>query len=104
MELAEARRAAQSELETFSAPDNPLQLVEDGDVADIGWAWVYAFSTARWFVTRDPADAPPPGAGPIVVLKDSGATFHLASTPSFDQQLASYARAHDLPTPATLGW
>lgn len=104
MELAEARRAAQAELESFSSAENPLQLVEDADVADIGWAWVYAWSTARWFQTRDPADAAGPGAGPIVVLKDSGETFHLGSTPSFDMQLAEYADAHGLPAPAALGW
>jgi hypothetical protein len=40
----------------------------------------------------------------VVVVKDSGATFHLASSPSFLQQLAEYAAAHGLPEPAPLGW
>jgi hypothetical protein len=104
MELAEARGAAQAELDRFSTEDNPLQLVDDADVADIGWGWVYAWSTRRWFETRDPADAPPPGIGPVVVLKDTGDTFHLGSTPSFDAQLAQYARDTGLPAPAPLGW
>ena len=91
MELAEARAAAQAELDSFSSPDNPLRLVDDADVADVGWGWVWAWSTARWFETRDPADAPPPGDGPVVVVKETGETFHLGSTPAFDQQLAEYA-------------
>ncbi len=104
MELAEARAAAESELAGMASPDNPLQLVDDGDVADIGWGWVYAWNTARWFATRDPADLAGPGAGPVVVVKDSGETFHLDSTPSFDIQLAEYATARGLPAPAPLGW
>ena len=104
MELAEAREAAQAELDSFSSTENPLQLVDDADVADIGWGWVYAWNTARWFQTRDPADLAGPGAGPVVVVKDSEATFHLGSTPSFDQQLADYAAAHGLDAPVPLGW
>lgn len=104
MELAEARRAAQAELDTFSSPEHPLQLVEDRYVADIGWAWVYDWNTARYYQTRDPADGAGPGAGPVVVVKESGQTFHLGSTPSFDEQLADYAAAHGLPAPSPLGW
>jgi hypothetical protein len=104
MDLAEARGAAEAELQTFSSPDNPLRLVADADVSDVGWGWVWAWSTARWFETRDPADAPPPGAGPVVVVKESGETFHLSSTPAFDLQLEEYAAQHGLPAPAPLGW
>ncbi len=104
MELAEARRAAQAELDTFSSAEHPLRLVEDRYVADIGWAWVYDWNTARYYETRDPADAAGPGAGPVVVVKESGQTFHLGSTPSFDEQLADYAAAHGLPAPGPLGW
>jgi hypothetical protein len=39
MDLAEARAAAQAELDSFSSPEFPLRLVEDADVADIGWGW-----------------------------------------------------------------
>ncbi len=104
MELAEARAAAEAELESFSSPEFPLRLVDDADVADIGWGWVWAWNTARWFETRDPADLAGPGAGPVVVVKDSGAAFHLGSAPSFDRQLAEYAQEHGLGTPAPLGW
>jgi Immunity protein 35 len=104
MDLAEARGAAQAKLDAFSTADNPLQLVGDDAVADVGWGWVFAYSTRRWFETRDDADAPPPGIGPIVVVKDSGETFTLGSTPSFDMQLAEYADRHDLPAPTPLGW
>lgn len=104
MELAEARIAAEAELATFSSPEHPLRLVDDADVADIGWGWVYAFNTARWFTTRDPADLAGPGAGPVVVVKDSGEAFHLDSTPSFDQQLADIAAERGLGAPVPLGW
>ena len=104
MELAEARGAAQAELDRISSPTVPLRLVDDSDVADVGWGWVYAWNTARWFETRDPADSAGPGAGPVVVVKDSGEAFHLGSTPSYDEQLADYAAARGLPAPAPLGW
>lgn len=104
MELAEAREAAQAELDSMSSESNPLRLVDDADVADVGWGWVYAWNTARWFSTRDPADLAGPGAGPVVVVKDSGQTFHLGSSPSFDEQLGGYAAAHGLPEPVPLGW
>lgn len=104
MELAEARGNAQAELDGMSSTANPLQLVEDADVADVGWGWVWAWNTARWFATRDPADLAGPGAGPIVVLKESGETLHLASTPSYDRQLAEIARERGLGEPVPLGW
>jgi hypothetical protein len=104
VDRTEARAAAEAELATFSSADNPLRLVDEADVADVGWGWVYAFNTVRWFETRDPADVAPPGAGPIVVVADSGDVFHLDSTPSFDVQLAGYADRHGLPAPVPLGW
>lgn len=104
MELAEAREAAQVELDSMSSESDPLRLVDDADVADVGWGWVYAWNTARWFQTRDPADLAGPGAGPVVVVKDTGETFHLSSSPSFDEQLAEHARARGLGEPVPLGW
>lgn len=104
MELAEARAAAEAELATMSSPEHPLRLVEDADVADVGWGWVYAWNTARWFETRDPADLAGPGAGPVVVVKGSGEAFHLSSSPAFDLQLADYAAGRGLPAPTPLGW
>ena len=104
MELAEARGAAQAELDRMSSAAHPLRLVDDTDVADIGWGWVWAWNTARWFETRDPADAPPPGDGPVVVVKQTGETFRLGSTPAFDLQLAEFAKHRGLPPPPPLGW
>lgn len=104
MELAEARAAAQAELDGISSAANPLQLVQDADVADIGWGWVWAWNTARWFATGDPADLAGPGAGPIVVVKETGETFHLASAPAYDRQLVEHARARGLGEPVPLGW
>ena len=104
MERTRARTAAQAELDHLSSSDNPLQLVDDDDVVDIGWAWVYAWNTVRWFRTHDPADQAGPGAGPIVVVKGSEAAFALASAPSFDLQLREYAAEHGLAAPTQLGW
>lgn len=106
MDQAEAREAAQAELDRLAetAYGEPLQLIDDAYVADVGWAWVYAWNTARYYRTRDAADAAGPGAGPVVVVKESGETFPLRSSPSFDRQLADYAGAHGLPEPAPLGW
>jgi hypothetical protein len=52
---------------------------------------------------------PRPGhaAGPRpgwVVVPAEGEAFLLDSTPSYDVQLAAYARAHGLPPPPPLGW
>src|SRR3954462_8513881 len=104
MELAEARAAAQAELDSFSSPENPLRLVDDADVADVGWGWVWAWSTARWFETRDPAAAPPPGAGTVAEVNATGETFHLGSTPAFDLQLAEAANDLGREPPPPLGW
>jgi len=104
MELAEARVAAQAELDRMSSASNPLRLFDDQFATDVGWGWVWAWNTARWFETRNPADSAGPGAGPVVVVKDSGEAFHLVSSPSYDEQLADYAAAHGLPAPAPLGW
>jgi len=46
----------------------------------------------------------PPGDGPVVVVKETGETFHLGSTPAFDLQLAEYAKDRGLPPPPPLGW
>ena len=103
MEPAEARRVARTVLDGIASADVPLRLVDDADVADLGWARVYAWNTERWFATRDRSDAAGPGPGPVVVPAD-GEAFLLASTPSYDEQLAAYARDHGLPPPPPLGW
>jgi hypothetical protein len=38
------------------------------------------------------------------VVKETGETFHLGSTPAFDLQLAEYAKDRGLPPPPPLGW
>lgn len=98
------RRFANGELAAMSSPSMPLMLVADADVADIGWAFVFAWNTRRWFATRQANDAAGPSAGPIVVVKESAVVFALGSTPSFDEQLARYAVVNGLPPPAPLGW
>lgn len=84
-------RAALAELESA---DSPLQLVAADELVDVGWAWVCPWSTARWFVTKDPRDAQPPGFGPVVVVKPTGETWLLGSGVPFDDQLAGYADEH----------
>ena len=42
--------------------------------------------------------------GLVDVVENSGATFHLGSAPSFDQQLADYAARHGLGAPTSLAW
>ncbi len=104
MDRTDARTAAQAELDRMSSAEHPLQLVDEQYVADVGWAWVYDWNTARYYETDDIADAIGPGAGPIVVVKGSGETFALGSTPSYDEQLADYAKTHDHGETAPLGW
>ena len=104
MELAEARGAAQAELDRMSSPTAPLRLVDDADVADVGWGWVYAWNTARWFATRDPADGRRPARARWSWSRTPARRSTSAPAPSFDVQLADYAREHGLAEPAPLGW
>ena len=92
MELNEARAAATEYLGTLGAPE-PLRLADD-QVTDVGWAWVLAWSTVRWFETRDPAAVPPPGTGPAVVVKATGDCWMLGAASPYDEQLAGYASQH----------
>ena len=51
MELTEARTAATTLLEDMAG--EPLRLAPgDEHVADVGWAWAFAWSTAHWFDQR----------------------------------------------------
>ena len=104
MDLNFAQRLAATALASIASPSTPLRLVETNEVADVGWAFVFAWNTRRWFETRDPNDAMGPSSGPIVVVKAPASAFVLASAPSFDAQLAHYAQAHGLPAPKPLGW
>lgn len=95
MELTEARARAATYLEGVEPPGEPLRLATgDEHVADIGWAWVFAWSTVSWFETGH--GRPPAGGGPIVVVKAAGDTWMLGSATSYDEQLAGYATEHGL--------
>ncbi|MBB3890560.1 hypothetical protein GGQ61_001277 [Phenylobacterium haematophilum] len=104
MDVQTARRLAESELAKIATPSVPLQLVDADHVVDVGWAFVFAWNSQRWFETRDRNDAVGPSAGPIVVVKTPPLAFTLASAPSVDEQLARYAVANSLPSPPPLFW
>lgn len=92
MELIEARAAAAAYLDSLEAGE-PLRLATgDEHVADVRWAWVFAWSTAQWFDTG--AGRPPVGGGPIVVVKGTGDTWMLDSITPYDDQLTAYAAEH----------
>ncbi|CRK58759.1 hypothetical protein [Alloactinosynnema sp. L-07] len=90
MELADARTIAQGMLAEIDSPDEPLTLVPAEQVVDIGWAWVFAYTTVRWSTGAADA-APPPGGGPIVVVKDLGRAWMMLGSRDYDEQLAEFA-------------
>ncbi|MET9271938.1 YrhB domain-containing protein [Kribbella sp. NPDC003557] len=95
MNLTEARAAAGAFLRSVETTGEPLRLPEsDEQVADVRWAWVFAWSTAQWFDTGE--GRPPVGAGPIVVVKESGDTWMLDSATPYDDELAAYAADHGI--------
>jgi hypothetical protein len=97
-----AIHAAQRALAELGAPPDVLQTAPDDALVDVGWAWVCPWSTRRWFATGDPADAQPPGLGPVVVVKQSGETWLLGTAIPYDDQLDRYAAAHGLRSTARL--
>lgn len=104
MDLDVARSLAQATLKRLFASEQPLQLVDDELVADVGWGFVFAWNSQRWFETRNPAEAIGPSAGPIVIIKDTDEVFMLGSAPSIDEQLRDYAMRRYLPEPPMLAW
>lgn len=93
MELIDARAGAAAFLETVDTDGESWRLAPgDEHVADIGWAWVVAWSTAGWFETGQ--GGPPAGGGPIVVVKATGDTWMLTSQTPYDEQLTRYADRH----------
>jgi hypothetical protein len=94
MEFAEARDIARTMLAEVDSPDEPLALFPEEDIADLGWAWVFGYTTRRWLETGDPDAVPPPGGGPIVVVKDTAKAWMLSGARSYDEQLARYAERH----------
>lgn len=95
MKLTDARAAAATFLESIESPGEPLRLATDDEhVADVGWAWVFAWSTKEWFDTGQ--GRPPVGAGPIVVVKSTRDTWMLGSATPYDEQLKRYAAERGL--------
>lgn len=94
MKLTDARAAAATFLESMETGE-PLRLAtNDENVADVGWAWVFPWSTARWFdIGRG---RPPVGAGPIVVVKSTRDTWMLGSATPYEEQLKVYAAERGL--------
>lgn len=81
----------------YATPADPLQLGPPERVADLGWAFIFPWSTTSWY-TDGAAPALPPGSrGPIVVVKDSGHTWLLNSLNSYRSQLTAYARDRGYP-------
>ncbi len=95
MERSEARAVAATFLESVESPGELLRLATDDEhVADVGWAWVFAWSTREWFDTGE--GRPPVGAGPIVVVKSTRDSWMLGSATPYDEQLEGYAVEHGL--------
>jgi hypothetical protein len=72
-ELTAANAVVQARalLDRLPPATEPVRAIEPA--VDCGWCFVVYWSLAH------SADAPPPGAGPIVVPKTGGAAFYLGS-------------------------
>ncbi|MBF6545972.1 hypothetical protein [Nocardia brasiliensis] len=78
----------------FATPADPFQLAPQGHVSDVGWAFVFPWSTTSWYTDGSAPVLTPGVKGPIVVVKDTGDTWLLDSLSSYDSQLAGYAEAN----------
>lgn len=76
---ADQATAAARQLLTTQPPGIPDPIALDA--ADHGWCWVVQWTSRRAVTSRDPADAPPPGIGPVAVDKATGEAFYLPSVP-----------------------
>ncbi|MFE7747236.1 hypothetical protein [Nocardia sp. NPDC057455] len=103
LDVRVARNSARHLLAQHSArhatPADPLQLGPPQRVADIGWAFIFPWSTTSWYLDGSVPTLPPGGRGPIVVVKDTGHTWLLDSLRNYDAQLAAYARANGYRAP-----
>ncbi|CAM3987340.1 hypothetical protein NONI108955_03095 [Nocardia ninae] len=108
MDIRVARNSARHLLAQHSArfatPADPFQLGPQGHVSDVGWAFVFPWSTTSWYADGTSPVLEPGTKGPIVVVKDTGDTWLLDSLSSYESQLAEYADAngyrHGTPDPA----
>ncbi|MFG3616974.1 hypothetical protein [Nocardia sp. NPDC047654] len=103
LDVRVARNSARHLLAEHSArhatPADPLQLGPPQRVADIGWAFIFPWSTTSWYLDGSVPTLPPGSRGPIVVVKDTGHTWLLDSLRNYDAQLAAYARANGYRAP-----
>ncbi|MEU7630592.1 hypothetical protein AB0C34_11465 [Nocardia sp. NPDC049220] len=81
----------------YATAADPLQLGPPQRVVDLGWAFLFPWSTTSWYTHGVLPTLPPGTRGPIVVVKDSGHTWLLNSLSSFDAQLTAYARDRGYP-------
>ncbi|WP_330233225.1 hypothetical protein OHA40_12590 [Nocardia sp. NBC_00508] len=103
LDVRVARNSARHLLAAHSArhstPADPLQLGPPERVCDIGWAFIFPWSTTSWYIDGAVPTFPPGTRGPIVVVKDTGHTWLLDSLSNYDAQLIAYAREHGYPAP-----
>ncbi|MGK8520777.1 hypothetical protein ACRS6B_04095 [Nocardia asteroides] len=104
LDVRVARNSARHLLAEHSArhatPADPLQLGPPQRVADIGWAFIFPWSTTSWYTEGAVPRLTPGSRGPIVVVKDTGHTWLLNSLRNYDAQLTAYAREHGFRAPA----
>ncbi|MFR9753780.1 hypothetical protein ACL02S_22465 [Nocardia sp. 004] len=103
LDVRVARNSARHLLAEHSArhapPDDPMQLGPPERVTDIGWAFIFPWSTVSWYTGGAVPMLPPGSRGPIVVVKDTGHAWLLDSLGNYDAQLTAYAREYGYPTP-----
>ncbi|UGT70232.1 hypothetical protein LTT66_08765 [Nocardia gipuzkoensis] len=103
LDVRVARNSARHLLAQHSArhstPADPLQLGPPQRVADIGWAFIFPWSTTSWYLDGSVPVLPPGSRGPIVVVKDTGHTWLLDSLRNYDAQLTDYAHEHGYRAP-----
>ncbi|MBF6298015.1 hypothetical protein IU459_10700 [Nocardia amamiensis] len=103
LDVRVARNSARHLLAAHSArhstPADPLQLGPPERVCDIGWAFIFPWSTTSWYTDGAVPTLPPGNRGPIVVVKDTGHTWLLDSLGNYDAQLIAYARENGYPGP-----
>ncbi|MGK8485625.1 hypothetical protein [Nocardia asiatica] len=103
LDVRVARNSARHLLAAHSArhatPADPLQLGPPQRVTDIGWAYIFPWSTTSWYLDGSVPTLPPGSRGPIVVVKDTGHTWLLDSLRNYDAQLTDYAHEHGYRAP-----
>ncbi|RJO76550.1 hypothetical protein D5S18_09645 [Nocardia panacis] len=96
LDIRVARNSARHLLTQHGAspadPNDPFQLGPPDQVFDVGWAYIFPWSTASWYEQGAPPRLPAESGGPIAVVKHTGHTWMLRGIGGFDTQLADYAR------------